>query len=95
MNHLTQGHGACLLNTLIRVPALTPQALADAREADQCCILQRFHAGLPEHLAEIPAERGYGPLLPISVLTVEVIDGTDERHPFGPHMKTFRREEYD
>ena len=89
MNHLTRGTGLCFLNTLLRVPALPSEDLAEARRADQALNLAREHTGLASHPSEQPVRRLLGPLWNLVDLDGHFVHVSDRRHPFGPGRRKF------
>ena len=76
-----------MLNLLLRRPPLLLSEVDALRRNDTAAALNRSHKGLTSHLAEMPAVRKSGPLMPLLYTDGTYIDASDRRHPFRPGKK--------
>ena len=83
------GTGICLLNTILRTPALSEDDLREALRSESVLSLARTHAGLGRHLCVHPAHRAAGPLYPIIGFNGAVLSEQSNLHPFGLQKRKY------
>ena len=85
--HLQRSVGVCLLNVLLKLPALSPDEEAEARRLSQAVKLNKIHKGIGQYAVEHLVFRVPGPLWNLIDIDGTFVGYDDKRHPWGPGKK--------